>query len=184
MNNESDTIKYPIGKFSVPRELNEGKLLENINAISSFPESLRKKIINLSSDQLGFQYRQGSWNVAQIVHHLADSHMNSFIRFKLCLTEDKPVIKPYNEASWATLADSQSKDVGTSLQLLDSLHNRWTILLKAMSFSDFTNEFYHPEQDRFIPLFEALALYAWHGDHHLAHIDIALSGKTEHNLDE
>jgi uncharacterized damage-inducible protein DinB len=123
----------------------------------------------LSEEQLNTPYRPGGWTVRQVVHHLPDSHMNSYVRFKLALTEDAPTIKPYDEALWANLADSSTTPLETSLALLDALHVRWVRLLKSMTDADFMREFRHPESG-LIRLDQNLALYAWHGKHHVAHI--------------
>lgn len=123
----------------------------------------------LSESQLDIPYREGGWTIRQVVHHLADSHMNCFIRFKLALTEDNPTIKPYLEERWAELADSQT-DVSLSIALFEALHTKWVVLLKSMSSEDYARVFYHPGYNITLNLAYALGMYAWHGQHHVAHI--------------
>lgn len=123
----------------------------------------------MNEEQLDTPYRDGGWTVRQVVHHVADSHMNAYVRFRLALTEQEPVIKPYDEAAWAELADAKDAPPEISLALIDALHNRWTRLLRSMSGADFLKQFRHPELGA-VPLEKNLALYAWHGKHHVAHI--------------
>jgi hypothetical protein len=130
---------------------------------------LRAAVAGLNEEQLNTPYRDGGWTVRQVIHHVPESHMNAYIRFKLALTEDDPTIKPYNEAAWAETADVRDTPVEVSLALLDNLHNRWVVLLKSMSDADFSKQFRHPELG-VVPLVKNLALYAWHGKHHVAHI--------------
>jgi hypothetical protein len=130
---------------------------------------LRAAVAGLNEEQLNTPYRDGGWTVRQVIHHVPESHMNAYIRFKLALTEDDPTIKPYNEAAWAETADVRDTPVEVSLALLDNLHNRWVVLLKSMSDADFSKQFRHPELG-VVPLEKNLALYAWHGKHHVAHI--------------
>jgi uncharacterized damage-inducible protein DinB len=130
---------------------------------------LRSAVADLNEDQLATPYRPGGWNVRQVVHHLPDSHLNSYIRFRLALTEDNPVVKPYQEAAWAELHDARSAPIELSLALLESLHQRWALLLRSLSERDFARTFQHPELGQ-LTLAWNLGLYAWHGRHHLAHI--------------
>ncbi|WP_273127154.1 YfiT family bacillithiol transferase [Metabacillus sp. HB246100] len=170
----SDSLKYPIGKFTVPTNVTRENLNIWIEDIERMPTQLEQVITTLSESQLNCSYRPGGWTVHQIVHHLADSHMNSFIRFKLALTEELPTIKPYDETIWANLADVQKTSLFVSLELLIALHVRWTSLLKTMSDADFQRCFYHPELKKTISLAENLALYSWHGKHHIEHIKLVL----------
>jgi uncharacterized damage-inducible protein DinB len=124
----------------------------------------------LSREQLDTRYRPGGWTVKQVVHHVPDSHLNAYTRFKLALTEDEPTIKPYDEAAWAELPDSQQVPIDVSLTLLESLHGRWVSLLRSMKAADFRRGLRHPEHDRVLTLGQMLALYAWHGRHHVGHI--------------
>jgi hypothetical protein len=130
---------------------------------------LRAAIAGLNEEQLNTPYRDGGWTVRQVIHHVPESHMNAYIRFKLALTESEPTIKPYDEAAWAETADVRDTPIEVSLELLDNLHKRWVVLHKSMSEADFLKEFRHPELG-VVPLEKNLALYAWHGKHHTAHI--------------
>jgi uncharacterized damage-inducible protein DinB len=157
---------YPIGKFD-PASFSDRA--ENLKTIAELPARLRAAVEGLSQEQIDTPYRPGGWTVGQTVHHIADSHMNSQIRFKLALTEDEPpTIKPYWEDRWAELADSRLP-VEVSLGLIDGIHTRWTTLLESLTESDFQRTFVHPETGRWT-LEGALALYAWHSLHHTAHI--------------
>ena len=140
-----------------------------IQEIADTPANLRASVAGLSAEQLDTPYRPGGWTVRQVVHHVPDSHMNSYVRFRLALTEDEPTIKPYDESRWAELADSRTARIETSLALLESLHERWVLLLRSLSPADFRRQFRHPELG-VVSLEKNLALYAWHGRHHVAHI--------------
>lgn len=166
----SNDLKYPIGLFYKPSSISSDQLDQYIHRIQSFPQRLTDEVSTLHDEQLDTPYRDGGWTVRQVVHHCADSHMNSFIRFKLALTEEKPVIKPYYEERWAELPDTLTLPVEHSLILLKGLHARWTALLKSLKTIELTRSFIHPGQDMEVALIENIALYAWHGDHHLAHI--------------
>jgi len=161
-------LRYPIGRFQPPAASTAETRSAQIETLRLLPERLRAAVSGLGQAQLDTPYREGGWTVRQVVHHLADSHANSFIRFKLALTEDWPTIKPYDEAAWARLPDSRIAIDG-SLVLLDALHARWVGLLKSLSDSDFERGFVHPENGR-QTLTRALATYAWHSLHHTAHI--------------
>jgi hypothetical protein len=166
-----DDLRYPIGRFSVTPadEISREQIQAAIEEVADLPEKLRAAVAGLTADQLGTPYREGGWTVRQTVHHIADSHMNSFIRFRLALTEDKPGVKPYNEKDWAELPDSRTADVELSLSLVSSLHARWVMLLRTMSAEDFRRVFVHPEHGE-RRLDWNLLLYGWHGRHHVAHI--------------
>lgn len=164
------SLQYPIGKFKkMEGTLPNNLRVDYITAIKEVPQLLKKAVEPLNDTQLDTPYRPGGWTIRQLVHHLADSHMNSFIRFKLALTEDNPVIKPYEEKNWAETPEIFSVPVGTSIQLLDVLHQRWAALLEALSSEDLQRTFQHPVSGT-MTLDQALALYAWHSKHHLAHI--------------
>jgi uncharacterized damage-inducible protein DinB len=165
---EPDNLRYPIGRFRPPAASTAGTRQAQIETLRLLPERLRAAVSGLSQAQLDTPYRDGGWTVRQVVHHLADSHTNSFIRFKLALTEDWPTIKPYDQAAWARLADS-GLAIDGSLVFIDSLHARWVALLGSLSDADFERGFNHPENGR-QTLGHALALYAWHSGHHTAHI--------------
>lgn len=175
MTENMEKLKYPIGKFTFPESVNKNQVNQWITEIEALPDQLAKMVEPLDKNQLNSQYREGGWTVRQVVHHLADSHINSYVRFKLALTEDTPTIKPYFEDRWAELPDNITTPVRVSLDLLNNLHTRWITLLKALSWDDLQREFYHPENKRNIKLVQNLALYAWHGKHHLAHVKNAIS---------
>ncbi len=162
-------LRFPIGKFHFDGPLNETQKQTALDDIANTPANLRTAVKGLSDAQLDTPYRPEGWTVRQVVHHLPDSHMNSYIRFKLALTEDEPTIKPYAEDRWADLADTKATPVDVSLMLLDSLHDRWIRLLRSLSAEDWKRTFRHPEMGA-MTLEKTLALYAWHGRHHVAHI--------------
>ena len=168
---EIETLKYPIGKYKSPDSFSKRLTDEWIQTISELPEKLNSVVKNLSDSQLDTPYRDGGWTVRQVVHHLVDSHMNSYIRFKLALTEDTPTIKPYFEARWAELDDAKNAPVEFSLTMLEALHKRWVFFLKKLSEEDLKKKFHHPESNKDFELRAILALYAWHCEHHLAHIN-------------
>lgn len=158
--------RYPIGKFEWPG----GQGRENwIEEIAALPRRLRAAVEDLSAEQLDTPYRPGGWTVRQVVHHLADSHLNGYARFRWALTEHEPEVKTYDEAAWAELADARSSDADISLRLIEALHARWALLLRSLSPADFARAFRHPEHGAW-PLERNLALYAWHGRHHTAQI--------------
>lgn len=166
-----DNLRYPIGKFTVDASspISRSEVEGAIEQIAQLPSQLRAAISALPQPQLDTPYREGGWTVRQTVHHLADSHMNSYIRFRLALTEEKPTIKPYDEKAWAELIDARAAEVESSLRLIEALHERWVMLLRSMSPGDFERKFVHPEHGERRLDWNAL-LYAWHGRHHLAHI--------------
>ena len=162
-------VRYPIGKHQmVPfsQEEKEARLAD----ILFLPRMLEYAVFNLNDDQIQTPYRDGGWTVNQVIHHVADSHMNAFIRFKLGLTEDNPTIKPYIQSAWGDTADVTAVPVNLSITLLHSLHHRWYELLKTISDEQWERTIYHPEQERKITLWELLLIYAWHGKHHAAHV--------------
>lgn len=169
--------KYPLGRFRQPESVSDQELEEHIETIKKFPDGLRCTVREFSDEMFDTHYRTGGWTVRQLINHLADSHMQSFCRFKLALTEDNPTIKTYDEAKWAELQDSRNEPVKAALTLLEGLHRRWTHLLKTMTNRDFDRTFFHPEQNRKLTLRENLAFYAWHCDHHLAHITALIKEK-------
>ena len=164
-----DTLRFPIGRFAMPDSADAATRAAQMETLRELPERLRAAVAGLNAAQIDTPYRDGGWTVRQVVHHLADSHANSFIRFKLALIEDWPTIKAYDEAAWAELADSRALPMDVSLQLLDSLHRRWVALLESMGDADFEKGYVHPKMGR-QSLGAALALYAWHSRHHTAHI--------------
>ena len=174
---EIEKLKYPVGKFIPPKEFSKAKTEEWIHAIEELPGKLRETVSKLNDEQLDTPYRDGGWTVRQVVHHLVDSHLNSYIRFKLAMTEDHPTIKPYHEERWAELYEAKHAPVGVSLAMLEALHERWVLFLKNLSEEDLKRTFHHPESKRDFELRTILALYAWHGNHHLAHITSLMERK-------
>lgn len=164
-----EALKFPIGPFDVKQRVETRRLPSLVNEITQAPAQLREAVKRLDDEQLDTPYRPEGWTARQVVHHLADSHMNSIIRMKWALTEDEPMIKPYFEERWAELADSRSAPVEVSLRLLESLHERWAILLNSLSPEQIDCCFRHPEMGK-ISIRIAIAFYAWHGRHHIAHI--------------
>jgi len=162
-------LRFPIGKFSFDGPLAEEQKQALLSDIAHTPANLRAAVKGLSDSQLDTPYRDGGWTARQVVHHVPDSHLNAYIRFKLALTEDKPTIKPYAEDRWAQLADTKETPIEVSLTLLDSLHDRWVRLLRSLQPEDWKRTFRHPELGS-MTLEKTLALYAWHGRHHVAHI--------------
>src|SRR3954468_983348 len=163
-------LRYPVGKFDWGTPVTQADYPRLIAEIAGAPGALRSAVAGLSRDQLETRYRPGGWTVKQVVHHVPDSHLNAYTRFKLALTEDEPTIKPYDEAKWADLPDSQKVAIEVSLDLLDNLHVRWITLLRSMDAAAFRRGLRHPEHGRVLTLEQMLALYAWHGRHHVAHI--------------
>ncbi|MGD0908851.1 MAG: YfiT family bacillithiol transferase [Candidatus Acidiferrales bacterium] len=164
-------LRYPIGKLELKPSLNPDERDKAIAQIAETPNRLREAVAGLSHEQFDMPYRPGGWTVRQVVHHLPDSHLNAYVRFKLGLTENEPTIKPYNEARWAELADSRDTPLEISLSLLESLHHRWDVLLRSMRPDDFALRLRHPEMGE-MTLDTALAIYSWHGRHHVAHITV------------
>jgi uncharacterized damage-inducible protein DinB len=162
-------LRYPIGQFKLDGEPTGTQRQSFIDDIADTPRKLRLAVEGLSPEQLDAPYRPGGWTVRQVVHHLPDSHLNSYTRFKLALTEDEPTIKPYFEDRWAELDDYRITPIEVSLTLLESLHRRWVLLLRSLTDGDFARTFQHPELG-VISLNENVALYAWHGNHHIAQI--------------
>jgi hypothetical protein len=162
--------RYPIGKFAPVKAMTAELRQQMIETVAATPSHVGDAVRGLTEEQLATPYRTGGWTVRQVVHHLPDSHVNAYVRFKLALTEDNPLVKPYDEAAWASLADSVTTPVETSLCFLDCLHERWVHLLHSMSESDFQRTYRHPDFEGVRTLDQLLAIYAWHGPHHVAHI--------------
>ena len=170
MTGGDETLRYPIGRFEPPGPATDADRARWIAEITSAPAALRSAVSGLDEARLGTPYRPGGWTVRQVVHHVPDSHMNAYVRTKLALTEDCPTIKPYEEARWAELADTAAVPVETSLRMLELLHERWVALLRTLGPADWRREYIHPDHGRAFTLEQLLALYAWHGRHHVAHI--------------
>lgn len=166
----SDDPRYPVGRFTFDGDRSAAARDARIAVLAAFPSDFAAIVRGLTEPQLDTPYRDGGWTVRHVVHHVPDSHMNAYIRFKLALTEPAPIVRPYDDALWGELSDVRDVPVEISLALLDSLHARWIGLLRGMSDADFRRSYVHPDQERPIPLDEALAMYAWHSRHHLAHV--------------
>jgi len=161
--------RYPIGQFTWTGSNSPEQRASAISDIEAAPRNMRDAITGLNDSQLDTPYRESGWTVRQVVHHVPDSHMNSYIRFKFALTEHEPSIKPYDEAMWANLVDARSAPVEPSLNLLEGLHHRWTLLLRSLSEDDVKRRFFHPELG-VVTIDQYIALYSWHSRHHVAHI--------------
>lgn len=168
-----DHLKYPIGKFEFGKTYSASDNLKHIGIIEKFPAELNALTKQLIEAHLAKSYRPGGWSARQIIHHLADSHINAYVRVKLTLTENKPVIKPYDQDSWAALPDN-SLPVDVSVKLIEGIHQRWVVLLRAMKNEDFQRKYIHPEYQREFALDEFIALYAWHGAQHAAHLKLII----------
>lgn len=164
-----EDLRYPIGKYE-PKPYSNSLKEEWLAAIRFLPEAIEHAISNLDADQIHTPYRDGGWTVHQLVHHVADSHMNAYCRFKLGLTENNPTIKPYDENRWVATADVTNLPINISITLLHALHSKWYELLKSLTEADFKRTVFHPEQQKQLTLWELLGSYAWHSRHHTAHI--------------
>jgi hypothetical protein len=178
---ETQKLKFPIGEYVPNKNPNKDLINEWISDIETFPNQIKNLTANLSTEKLNWSYRPNGWNIKQVVHHCSDSHINSFIRFKLALTEDKPTIKPYFEDRWAELTDSQDNNIEHSLQLINGLHKKWVILLKSLTDEELKLEFIHPEHGKKFNLAETIGVYSWHCKHHLAHIKNAIESEGKYN---
>jgi hypothetical protein len=165
-----DYLKYPTGKIDFPKQITTEHIKEWIIVIKEFPSKVRYETGHLSKTELAFKYRPNGWNIAQLIAHCADSHLNSFVRFKLALTEKNPTIKPYDEEKWAELCDALDYKLSDQLQFLESIHKRWVFLLEHLSEAQFNRTFIHPDGNETISLKKNLCIYNWHCKHHLQHI--------------
>jgi hypothetical protein len=172
-----EKLKYPIGDFAGIFTWTSLDIKNYIQTIETFPQLLKAEVGTLHQDTLKNRYRPEGWNIAQVVNHCADSHINAFMRFKLALTEDQPTVKPYNETAWAELVDGKNLDITLSLNLIEALHAKWTLLLKSLSDEDFHKMYVHPQYGKTFTLGNILATYDWHCRHHLAHIVNAKANK-------
>ena len=175
---KSDKQRYPIGNFQYGKKYSLDETRKHIKTIARLPKQLKKVLKKMSSQALATPYRPGGWTVRQVINHLADSHMNAYVRMKLTVTEPTPIIKPYEEALWAETEDGKGGSVKNTLRLLSALHQRWVQFLESLSEEDLERGYFHPERQSVILLPEAIALYAWHSKHHLAHIGLVASGKA------
>lgn len=169
MENNIEHLKYPIGRWAKPEIISPEMRPGWVNEIAALPERLEAALTKLPVAKLDTPYRPGGWTVRQVVHHLADSHLNAHIRLRLALTEDNPTIKPYQEAKWAMLPDNQLP-VDGSLDIIRAVHHRWVFLLKTLSEADFQRTYFHPAQGKTFTMEAMTGLYAWHSNHHLAHV--------------
>ena len=165
-----EQLKYPIGHFIMSEVFDERQANVWISEIEALPEQIKKATESLSRNELNQTYRSGGWTLRQVIHHLPDSHMNAYIRFKQTITEDVPVIRPYDEVSWAETEEARNGDIDMSVALLTSLHHRWITFLKTLKIEDYQRKYIHPAQGKELNLAMMLGMYAWHGKHHLAHI--------------
>ena len=170
-------LKYPLGQYEAPKEITDEHIKKWVQNIENLPEKLEVLTKGLTLSELNYPYRPEGWNIKKVVHHLADSHMNSFVRFKLTVTEDNPTIKPYHEALWANTPDANTDDINPSMSILKGLHSRWTMFLKNLESSDLNRTYFHPEDQKQYTLKWMIGLYSWHCKHHLAHIEQALKHK-------
>jgi uncharacterized damage-inducible protein DinB len=166
----ADDLRFPIGPFTYRGGTTAEDRRQRIQQIERTPGELRVAVRGLTDEQLDTPYRPGGWTIRQVVHHVPDSHLNALTRFKLALTESNPTIRPYDEARWAELGDVSGTPIEVSLRLLEALHERWVVLLRSIEPLDFERTLFHPERNATMTLDELLALYAWHGPHHVAHI--------------
>jgi uncharacterized damage-inducible protein DinB len=164
-----EDLKYPIGKFNFPGNYSPPERKQLIKEISTLPSRLRKAVEGMSEGQLQTQYRPEGWTVRQLINHISDSHINAFVRLKLALTEDNPTIKPYNEDAWVRLADTREMPIENCLLLLEVLHQKWVFILDSLIEENFQRTLRHPESG-LMTVERLLGMYAWHGNHHLAHI--------------
>ena len=166
-----EALRYPIGKFAARDSYTRAEVQQNISAIEQLPKKIEDLVKNFSDKQLGTVYRDGGWTARQVLHHLPDSHMNAYVRFKWTLTEETPLIKAYDEKLWANTPET-SADPSLSITFLKALHAKWVVLLRGLSASDLQRQFIHPDGQKHIKLERLIALYAWHGEHHLGHLKI------------
>lgn len=166
-----EQLKYPIGKYTAPDQINMAQITAWIDEISNFPAKLKATISGLNDVQLETAYRDGGWTLRQVVHHIADSHMNAYMRYKLAVTESDPVIiRPYNEKKWAECDEAKHADPAVSIAIIESVHARWVLFLRSLKFEDFERSYIHPEHNKVFILRDVTGMYVWHGEHHLNHI--------------
>ena len=170
-----DALRFPIGRFVPVSVYDAAAVSQGIASLAALPEKLRGLATGIRGGAWERTYRPGGWTLRQVAHHLVDSHINSYVRFKLALTEDNPVIKPYMEERWAELPDAMQAEARLALDLLSALHAKWVLCLRNMQDSEWNRSFFHPESKQNIYLYNAVALYAWHGEHHLAQMRSGLA---------
>jgi DinB superfamily len=179
-----DNLRYPIGKFQWGKTYTAEETVKHIKTVKKMPKKLKKAVAALSKKQIDQAYRPDGWTARQVVHHLADSHANAFIRFKLALTEDKPVIKPYLEDKWTAMKDETEMSPKSSLSIVKNIHKRWVYMMKNMEDAEFDRCYVHPELKKEISLREVLALYDWHCKHHLAHIELVANAESTEKTED
>ncbi|OEH84140.1 metal-dependent hydrolase [Desulfuribacillus stibiiarsenatis] len=172
----SSSQRYPIGVFEPAEEITKSLLTKYINDLNSIPSNLKESIDKLNEEQLNYSYRLDGWTVTQVVHHLADTHMNAYIRFKLALTESNPLVKTYDEVQWAELFDGVSAPIDTSVAIITGLHKRWGILIDSLTEQQLKRNFNHPVSGS-SPIERLIEFYSWHGNHHIAHINLIVEKK-------
>lgn len=172
-----EALKFPIGKFQFDPDVSNEQVQQWIETIEALPSQLEELTKSITKEQLNWRYRPEGWSVKQVVHHLADSHMNALIRIKLALTEDAPVIRPYEESLWAQLCDGLNDDISSSIKIINGVHEKWVHVLKNMSEEQWQKMYFHPQHQRLFSIKEGLGIYDWHCKHHLAHIKQALDNK-------
>ena len=169
-----EKLKFPIGKWEAPNNYSEELIHAWISDIESTPKSIEALVLALDESQLNWKYRPSGWSIRQVVHHMADSHMNAYIRHKLTMTEDCPTILPYNEKLWAEMPDVQHVTIKEGCLLLRLLHQRWSFYLYSLPYDSLSKSYIHPEKKRKINMYESIGMYSWHSRHHLAHIENAI----------
>jgi len=177
LSTDEERLRFPVGRFMPPDAVTPAERERWIGEIAALPAQLRALVEGMGEQELDTPYRPQGWTVRQVVHHLPDSHMNAYVRVKLALTEDRPTIKPYDEARWAELADTRATPVSVSLTLVEALHARWVALLRALTPDQWKRAFVHPEHGRPMTIETATALYAWHSRHHLGHVQSVAAGR-------
>ncbi len=173
-------LRFPIGEFNTPENITKVHLQDWIQSIESLPQRIQELSKNLSEDELNYKYRPDGWTIKQVIHHCADSHMNSIIRFKLALTEESPIIRPYFEDRFAKLTD-YNEPISDAISILNGVHSKLSILLKGLDDNQLKREFIHPEHNQRFSIAETIGVYAWHSNHHYAHIKQALESKGQFN---
>ncbi len=174
-------LKYPIGKYKTPEHLDLEQIPFWVGIIRNFPAKLIHLVENLSEEELNWKYRPDGWCIRQVVHHCADSHLNAIVRFKLALTEDVPTIKPYLEGEWAKLNEYQDNNLSSSIQILKGVHHKLSAMIEDLTEDQLKKEYYHPEHKKNLDLYFTVGMYAWHANHHLAHVEQALAAKGSYN---
>ncbi len=165
-----ENLKYPIGEYAFPANIDEKQIGLWIDSLADFPQELIKVTSKLSESQLAVRYRPGGWTVRQVIHHVADSHINAYTRVKLTLTEENPIVRPYDEEIWAELPEAKDGDIEMSIAIIKAIHHRLVTTLRALNFQDFSRPYIHPAANKQLTLAYLVGNYAWHGQHHLAHI--------------